>query len=178
MQNFSKDPETAERQMHAVIFYLTTFGHIDGDFDASERTFVRNYIEALVEQRVRTAGQKLTPDVQRDLVKKYTAHFHEVFESIDHEVKELFSEAVSRDEEHDNFVHAKLKLRCFEIFQSFDRASQEQLMETIDKLIMADGAAHPAEVKFRGELSALLEADLAIELVEDAEKPHVSVQAT
>jgi Calcineurin-like phosphoesterase len=176
MQNFSKDPETAERQMHAVIFYLTTFGHIDGDFDASERTFVRNYIEALVEQRVRTAGQKLTPDVQRELVKKYTAHFHEVFESIDHEVKELFSEAVSREEEHDNFVHAKLKLRCFEIFQSFDRGSQEQLMETIDKLIMADGAAHPAEVKFRAELSALLEADLAIELVEDAEKPHVSVQ--
>ena len=48
-------------------------------------------------------------------------------------------------------------------------------METIDHLIMADGEAHPAEVKFRAELSSLLEADLAIELVEDAERPHVSV---
>src|SRR5262249_10610540 len=38
-----------------------------------------------------------------------------------------------------------------------------------------DGEAHPAEVKFRAELSQLLEADLAIELVEDAERPHVSV---
>jgi len=175
MKNFSKDPAVAERQMHAIIFYLTTFGHIDGDFDASERTFVRSYIESLVEQRVRTAGGALTPDVQRELVKKYTVHFHEVFESTDHEVKELFSEAVSADEEHDNFVHTKLKLRCFEIFQSFDAASQEQLMETIDHLIMADGEAHPAELKFRAELSSLLEADLAIELVEDAERPHVSV---
>ena len=90
-------------------------------------------------------------------------------------MKELFSEAVSADEKHDNFVHTKLKLRCFEIFQSFDRGSQEQLMETIDHLIMADGEAHPAEVKFRAELSALLEADLAIELEEDAARPHVSV---
>ena len=70
MQTFSKDPAVAERQMHAIIFYLTTFGHIDGDFDASERTFVRSYIESLVEQRVRTAGQALTPEVQRDLVRQ------------------------------------------------------------------------------------------------------------
>jgi Calcineurin-like phosphoesterase len=175
MQTFSRDPAIAERQMSAIIFYLTTFGHIDGDFDPAERSFVRGYIEALVEQRVRTAGQTLTPDVQDELVKKYTAHFHEVFEGIDHQVKELFSEAVSREEDHDNFVHAKLKLRCFEIFQSFDRASQEQLMETIDQLIMADGEAHPAELKFRAELSALLEADLAVELLDDAEKPNVAV---
>src|SRR5690349_14966227 len=98
MQTFSRDPVVAERQMNAIIFYLTTFGHIDGDFDASERSFVRNYIEALVERRVNTAGQTLTPEVQRDLVRKYTAHFHEVFEGIDHEVKELFSEAVSHEE--------------------------------------------------------------------------------
>lgn len=161
--------------MNAIIFYLTTFGHIDGDFDASERTFVRSYIEALVEQRVRTAGEQLTPQIQQDLVRKYTAHFHEVFEGIDHEVKELFSEAVSHEENQDAFVHTKLKLRCFEIFQSFDRTSQEQLMETIDRLIMADGEAHPAEVKFRAELSALLEADLAVELLEDAERPNVAV---
>jgi hypothetical protein len=175
MPNFSKDPQIADRQMQAIIFYLTTFGHIDGDFDASEKTFVRSYIQTLVEQRVQTADHILEPQLRNELVRKYTAHFHEVFETIDHEVRELFSEAVSRDEEHDNFVHAKLKLRCFEIFQGFDRAGQEQLMESIDRLILADGEAHPAEVKFRGELSQLLEADLAIELEEDAERPHVSV---
>lgn len=175
MQTFSRDPVVAEKQMHAIIFYLTTFGHIDGDFDANERSFVLGHIEALVKHRVETAGQKLTAAVQADLVQEYTAHFHRVFEATDAEVKELFNEAVSREEEHDDFVHAKLKLRCFEIFQSFDRAGQEQLMEAIDQLIMADGQAHPAEVKFRGELSALLEAELSVELLDEADKPNVSV---
>ena len=175
MPNFSHDPAIADRQMQAIIFYLTTFGHIDGDFDASEKTFVRSYIQSLVEQRVEGAAQALSREVRAELVRKYTAHFHEVFETIDNEVKELFSEAVSHEEAQDSFVHSKLKLRCFEIFQGFDRAGQEQLMESIDRLILADGEAHPAEVKFRAELSALLEADLAIELVEDAERPHVAV---
>ena len=41
-------------------------------------------------------------------------------------------------------------------------------MAAIDELIMADGTAHPAELEFRAELAALLEADLGIELEEDA----------
>ena len=36
MMTFSDDPNLAEQQMHAIIFYLTTFGYIDGDFDAKE----------------------------------------------------------------------------------------------------------------------------------------------
>ena len=44
MLTFSKRGSEAERQMHAVIFYLTTFGHIDGDFDAAEKEYVRGYI--------------------------------------------------------------------------------------------------------------------------------------
>jgi hypothetical protein len=175
MLNFSADPELAEKQMRAIIFYLTTFGYIDGEFDASEKSFVRDYIEKLVAHRVKTGAGNLAPEVQRELTVKFTGHFHEVFEGIDTEVKELFTEAVARDEEHDKFVHGKLKLRCFEIFQGFDTQSQEQLMETIDHLIMADGEAHPAEVKFRAELSALLEADLDVELVEERKARSVSV---
>ena len=38
MITFSTDPKRAEQEMHAVIFYLVTFGYIDGDFDASERS--------------------------------------------------------------------------------------------------------------------------------------------
>jgi hypothetical protein len=165
MLSFSADPQVAEKQMRAIIFYLTTFGYIDGEFDASEKRFVRAYIERLVAERVRSAN--VAEHLQKELTSKYTAHFHEVFEEIDLQVRELFTEAVSRDEEQDKFVHGKLKLRCFEIFQGFDRASQEQLLETIDRLIMADGEAHPAEVKFRAELSHLLEADLSIELIEE-----------
>ncbi len=52
MLRFSQDPQAADKQMKAVIFYLTTFGYIDGDFDASEKTFVRDYITKLVQSRV------------------------------------------------------------------------------------------------------------------------------
>lgn len=166
---FSNDPKTAERQMHAVIFYLTTFGYIDGDFDASEREFVRDYIRRLVESRVEAGMSLADPNLRKELIDKFTAHFHEVFENIDRHVKELFTEAVARDEDQDEFIHAKLKLRCFEIFQSFDEVSQEALMSSIDELIEADGQVHPAEVKFRAELAELLEADLGIEIVEEGD---------
>jgi len=175
MIRFSTDPVVAEKQMQAVIFYVTTFGHIDGDFDLSEREFVRLYIRRLVEHRVDSAG--VGEDALRaELVDKYTKHFHEVFEGIDRHVKELFTEAVASDEDQDAFVHAKLKLRCFEIFQSFDRETQEQLMEAIDDLIDADGQAHPAEVKFRAELAQLLEADLDIEMIDETPHPPVHVE--
>lgn len=36
MLELDADPTVADMQMQAVIFYLTTFGHIDGDFDLSE----------------------------------------------------------------------------------------------------------------------------------------------
>ncbi len=174
--------------MHAVIFYLTTFGYIDGDFDKTEEAFIRDYIERLV--RARASAQNIAPDVLDDVTKLYTAHFHEVFEDIDASIKELFNEPVSNGEEQRTFVFARLKTRCFELFQEFDRPAQESLMETIDELLMADGVAHPAEVKFRAELAALLESDLGVELEEDGanqgdrpsrvtiSEPRVATEAT
>jgi len=170
MLTFSSDGDEAEKQMRAVIFYLTTFGYIDGDFDSSEKEFVREYIRRLVGHRVVGAG--VEGQVASELTRKYSAHFLEVFEEVDRQVKDLFTEAVAEGEDQDTFVHAKLKLRCFEIFKSFDETNQEQLMETIDELIGADGVVHPAEAKFRGELADLLNSDLGIELEEDhGEKP-------
>lgn len=177
MLEFSQDGPTADRQMRAVIFYLTTFGYIDGDFDASEKSFVRDYIEQLVRHRVSGAIAENDQRLRNELTTKFTTHFHEVFEGIDRQVKDLFTEAVAEGENLDDFVHSKLKLRCFEIFKSFDAKNQEQLMETIDELIVADGQVHPAEAKFRGELAALLEEDLGVELIDDGdEKPPVAVQ--
>ena len=167
MLKFSQDGPTADKQMRAVIFYLTTFGYIDGDFDDSEKAFVRNYVRKLIESRVHDAVPESDQKLRAELVEKFTTHFHEVFEGIDRQVKELFTEAVAEGEAQDTFVHSKLKLRCFEIFKGFDQGNQEQLMDTIDELIHADGQVHPAELKFRGELAALLEADLGVELLED-----------
>ncbi len=177
MLRFSDDPQEADKQMRAVIFYLTTFGYIDGDFDASEKAFVRDYISRLVEARVHNAVPADQAVLRAELTAKYTTHFHEVFENIDRQVRELFTESVAEGENQTDFVHAKLKLRCFEIFKSFGKDDQDQLLDTVDELIMADGTVHPAEQKFRSELAQLLVDDAGIELeVEDEEpaRPHVS----
>ena len=167
MLTFSDDPKRAEQQMHAIIFYLTTFGYIDGDFDDKEKAFVRDYIGKLVEHRANTAMVGTDALVKADVISKFTRHFLEVFEGINENVRELFTESVSKDEDPTAFVHARLKVRCFEIFQSFERPDQEALMALIDELLMADGVAHPAEVQFRAELAALLESDFGVEILED-----------
>jgi len=172
---FSSDPQRAEHQMHAVIFYLVTFGYIDGDFDAKEKSYIKEIIRTLIEHRATQAMPDADAAVRADVVGKYTRHFHEVMEGIDHNVKELFTESVSSSEDPKTFVHSRLKVRCFEIFQSFDRGGQEQLMALIDSLLVADGVAHPAEVQFRAELAQMLEADLGIDLVEEDERGAKSV---
>jgi hypothetical protein len=141
-----------------------TFGYSDGAFDASERSFVRDTIRKLIEHRAQVAMPDADTALRGEVVEKFTKHFHEVFEGIDQNVKELFTESVSSAEDPKAFVHTKLKVRCFEIFQSFDRRGQEEMMALIDSLLMADGVAHPAEVQFRGELAQLLEADIEVEL--------------
>ncbi len=176
MLTFSADGPTAEKQMRAVIFYMTTFGYIDGDFDESERKFVREYILKLVEHRVESAAIEEVA-LRTELTQKFATHFLEVFESIDLQVRDLFTEAVAEGEEQDTFVHAKLKLRCFEIFQSFDDDNRDALLDTVDELINADGHVHPAEAKFRGELADLLNQDLGIELLDDEGEHSVDVAA-
>jgi hypothetical protein len=167
MLTFSNDPALAERQMEALVFSLTTFGYIDGDFDAAEKELIRATIRGLVEQHVDTGMPDADDGVRGDLINRFYAHFCEKFERIDAHVRELFLEPLAKGEARDTFVHAKLKQRCFEIFQAFDRENQEALLESVDELIRADGELHPAEVKFRAELAALLESDIDIELEEE-----------
>ncbi len=167
MITFSTDPLRAEQQMHAVIFYLVTFGYIDGDFDAKEKSFVKEIIRQLIEHRATDAMPDAAKEVRDEVITKYTRHFHEVFEGIDQNVKDLFTESVSEGEDPKAFVHARLKVRCFEIFKSFDRGGQEQLMALIDHLLLADGVAHPAEVQFRAELGSFLEDELGLEIMEE-----------
>ena len=175
MLSFSRDPQVAEKQVQAIIFYLTTFGYVDGHFDESERKFVKDYIRKLVAHRVQDGMPDADDKLKAELIAKFTVHFYEVFEGIDRHVKDLFTEAVSNEESQESFVHSKLKLRCYEIFQDFDRPSQEKLLDTIDEFIYADGEAHPAEVKLRAEISALLEDDLGVELVEHA-RPSIEMK--
>jgi uncharacterized tellurite resistance protein B-like protein len=157
MLTFSMDPDIAEQQMNAIIFYLTAFGYIDGEFDFTEKTFVRIYIRQLVTARAKAAMPDADAKTRDEVVNKFVAHFHEVFEQVDRSVKALFDEAVADGEDVEKFVYAKLKLRSYEIFQSFDRDNQHELLATIDELIYADGSVHPSEEKFRQEIEALLD---------------------
>ena len=156
MLTFSTDPDVAEQQMNAIIFYLTAFGYIDGEFDFTEKTFVRIYIRQLVAARAKAAMPDADAKTRDEVVNRFVAHFLEVFEQIDRSVKDLFDEAVADGEDVEKFVYAKLKLKSYEIFQTFDVANQHELLATVDELIYADGSVHPAEEKFRKELEALL----------------------
>ncbi|MBN2801854.1 MAG: serine/threonine protein phosphatase, partial [Deltaproteobacteria bacterium] len=98
MIKFSNNSQIAEKQMQAIIFYLTTFGYIDGDFDQSEREFILAYIEKLVKLRVEGAmpdGDSLLKD---ELTKKYTSHFNEIFDRTDRYIIEMFNETTASDE--------------------------------------------------------------------------------
>ena len=162
MLTFSTNPDVAEQQMNAIIFYLTAFGTIDGEFDITEKTFVRIYIRQLVTARAKAAMPDADTKTRDEIVNKFVGHFHEVFEQIDRSVKDLFDEAVADGEDVEKFVYAKLKLRSYEIFQTFERDNQHELLATVDELIYADGSVHPAEKKFRDELEALLDSTSAL----------------
>jgi uncharacterized tellurite resistance protein B-like protein len=157
MLTFSTNPEVAEQQMNAIIFYLTAFGYIDGEFDFTEKTFVRIYIRQLVTARANAAMPDAEAKTRDEVIERFVTHFHEVFEQVDHSVGDLFDEAVADGEDVEKFVYAKLKLRSYEIFQTFDRDNQVELLATIDELIYADGSVHPSEAKFRQELQDLLD---------------------
>jgi hypothetical protein len=157
MLTFSTNPDVAEQQMNAIIFYLTAFGYIDGELDFTEKTFVRIYIRQLVSARAGAAMPDADPKTRDEVVGKFVAHFVEVFEQIDRGVRDLFDEAVADGEDVEKFVYAKLKLKSYEIFQAFDVANQRELLATVDELIYADGSVHPAEARFRADLEALLD---------------------
>ncbi|MCA9601732.1 MAG: serine/threonine protein phosphatase, partial [Myxococcales bacterium] len=131
--------------MRAIIFYLTSFGYIDGEFDNRERNFIRDYIRKLVFERVRRGKPDADDALKRELTDRTTQHFLEVFDEVDHHIHELMDEVVADGEGREAFLRAKLKLRCFEIFRSFDPQSQEELIATANALIDVDGEVHPAE---------------------------------
>ncbi|AUX47703.1 serine/threonine protein phosphatase [Sorangium cellulosum] len=157
MMSFSPDPRVAEQQMHAIIYYLTGFGYIDGDLDQTEKTFIRSYIRELVEQRAREALGDDAP-ANQDVTARWINHFHEVFSEIDHQIQSHFTESVAEGEDPKTFVLAKIKLRCFELLDGFDDESRAALLATVDGLMYADGVVHPNEQRFRDELFALLSA--------------------
>jgi uncharacterized tellurite resistance protein B-like protein len=161
MITFSSDPVVAEQQMHALIFYLTSFGYVDGNFDNSEKAFIRKYIAQLVERR---ADDAAVPAASRDeIVGRWTTHFHEAHDQIDHGICSDLLELVAQAERAEDFAIARLKPRCFELLKQFDEDNRTRLLALVDELKLADGTVHPTEQAFRDELFALLRAPLELD---------------
>src|SRR4029079_8237801 len=92
MMTFSPDPLVAEQQMHAIIYYLTAFGYIDGDFDKAEKRFVQEHIGKLVAHR---AEEALAAESvrHRDVIDRWTKHFHEILDGVDQQIQGYFTES-------------------------------------------------------------------------------------
>ncbi|MBI5537000.1 MAG: serine/threonine protein phosphatase [Deltaproteobacteria bacterium] len=163
MMTFSPDPAVAKKQLLAIIYYLTAFGHSDGEFDAKERRFVSDYVGKLVAERTRAAMAGADALSVSVAVEKWTAQFQRVADKIDREIAALFTESVAEGESADQYVHAALALRCFELLKSFDEAGRAQLFELVDEAVRVDGAIHPNEALLRDEIQRLLAEPEAVE---------------
>ena len=173
MLHLSHDAREAERQMHAVIYYLTAFGYVDGEFDPSERSTVREQIRRLVEGRVEHAlGGGDDAALRDELVGRWTRHFHEVFVEVDEGIRETLDEPVAEGEDNLAFVLARLKLRCYELFRGFDDDNRAALLTAVDEIMHADGVVDPRESAFRDELAGLLASP--IELGDDELQPVIA----
>ncbi len=159
MITFSRDPVAAEREMHALIYYLTAFGYIDGHFDLDEKDYIRDLVSKLVVARAAAALRADDPSFS-DVVARWTRHFHEVLDQIDHEILSYFAESVGEGETAEQYVIARLKLRCYELYQQFDPRNREGLLTTVDELMNADGVVHENEQSFRDELDRLVHASI------------------
>lgn len=151
---FSSDPEVAKRQMLAVAFMLTSFGHIDGKFGMAEKRFVQEKIAALVENRMLEAVSN--PLARHAQTERVTAQFQRVAAAIDREIVSLLSESVAEGESQEQFVFSRITLRCYELLKTFEESAREVLFEIVDDFILADGVAHPNEERLKNDLKRLL----------------------
>jgi len=156
MLALSADPDVAQEQMSGIIFYLVTFGYIDGHFDPSEMAFIKDVIRQIVEFRVDNPPEGTEPGDRDEQIALYAGYFEDMLKLVEEEVVELMHESVTEEESHQEFVTSKLRQRCFETFGSFDTDQQKLLLGALNGLLWADGEAHPAELKLRRELIELL----------------------
>jgi Calcineurin-like phosphoesterase len=156
---FNVDAGVAEREMRAILFVLVAFAHIDGVVDVTERTFIRDAIDELVDQR---AKESFPGDLgaQASVSWQWTAHFYQAVSGMEHDIRADFTESVAQGESTTQFVYARLKLRCFELLERLDDQNRVAVLELVERLMHADGVVHPAEKAFRDDLRALLDEDL------------------
>jgi transposase len=111
MLDLSADPEIAGEELRGLIFYLTTFSYIDGDFDPQELTFIEGAIREVIERRVDAARPGAKPERRRELVDALPRNYERLFAATKAEVARLLAETVAGSEARETFVGCRLKQR-------------------------------------------------------------------
>ncbi len=114
-------------ELPATLAFLLYFAHIDGRYDPAEDVFI-----ARLGARDPATHRRILDRVQADL-------------------RELHEEA-PRNEGYRAFVHARVQVRCLEIFRALGADQQRRLIVTLDAFVTADGRAAPEELRLRDEL--------------------------
>ncbi len=155
-----EDDGIATKQLRAVVFHLIAFAYVDGEFDGSEKDYIDEYVESVISHHVKPADS----DRRKLLMEAY----HSAFASVTNQVDHFLQEPVANKEKQREFVISKLRLKCFELFRTFDKSNQQMMIQSFEELILADGRVDPAERKFFREI---------VSLVQDGQQRNV-VQAT
>lgn len=180
MVNLSSDPVVAERQMNALVFYLTAFGYMDGEFDDRERSLVQGILHQLVEAQVEATMASASAADRAATTQSFAGHFYDLVNKVDLYIRGLFSEARAKDEDAAEYVTSRLALRCYETFLEFGPENRAGLIDAVDEMIASDGQVHKAEVAFRLQLEKALaatvpdaiELDISDDMMSVIEQPH------
>lgn len=176
MLTLSSEPDVARQQMLGFILYLAAYAGVDGDFDDSEREFIRRAIRGALEERYGELLADAPAALREDTINRLQGHFEGVLDRTANEIEEMTTESVAQAEDNADYVLSRLKVRCYEVLQTLDGAHQKQLIAAAEELIGADGLVHAAEQALHDELAALLAADRGEAAPVAAARPPVVIE--
>lgn len=166
--------------MNALVFYLTAFGYIDGEFNEQERNTVHRILYQLVEAQVEATMIGAKAADKAATTQTFAAHFFDLVTKVDLYIRGLFGEARAKDEDATEYVSSRLALRCYETFLAFAPENRAGLIAAVDEMIANDGQVHKAEIAFRLRLERALaapapevvELDISDDMMSVIEKPQ------
>ncbi|MBK9072597.1 MAG: serine/threonine protein phosphatase [Myxococcales bacterium] len=171
MVDLSSDPVVAERQMNALVFYLTAFGYIDGEFNDRERALVHGILHQLVHAQVEATMASASAADRAATTQTFAGHFYDLVSKVDLYIRGLYGEARAKDEDATEYVSSRLMLRCYETFLEFSPQNRTGLIAAVDAMMADDGKVHRDEVRFRLQLEKALAAEvpeaIEVEITED-----------
>jgi len=179
MLTLASDPDIARQQMLGFILYLATYACADGDFDDSEREFIRRGIRRALDERYGELLAAAPAAMREETISRLQGHFEAELDRIVNEIEEMTTESVAQAEDNADYVLSRLKVRCFEVLQTLDQGQQQQLVAAAQELIGADGHVHAAEQALHDDLASLLAAERGeIVLKSAARRPPVRIEDT